>query len=99
MGDRADEVDGLADAERRGDSLEPFLLALVSIARVRTENQQPGGLVAVGPQLGQRADGDLYALQTLEPADEQQQRTVAGVDLRARLGAIDGPERGQVHAR
>src|SRR5215831_19956536 len=99
MRDRAHELYGVANARRPGDFLEPLLLALVAVARVLTQHEQPRIGVTASAQLSQRANGDVDTLQTLEPANEKQQRTRARADLGPSLEPVDRPEGPQVDAR
>src|SRR6267378_3485868 len=99
VSDRAEEIDTVAHAGRSGDCLQTLLLALISVADVFAENDEPNVVVFAISKQRQRADGDIDALETFEPADEQHQPARSVADLAPSVGAIERLERGQVDAR
>src|SRR6266850_1138209 len=98
MGDRPQEVDTIAHTKRRRDSLQPLLFALVPVTDVLAQHDQAQVVVVTVSQQGKRLDGDVNALQSLEPADEQEQPPRSVADLPPSLGAIERLEGGQVDA-
>src|SRR5207249_3466619 len=73
-------------------------LALVSVLAVLAEDEKPHIVVVPVAKQGESANRDLDALQTLEPADEEEQALRAVADLAPGLCAVDGLEHREVDA-
>src|SRR5205085_12460529 len=72
--------------------------ALLGVLAVFTEDQQADVIVIAVAQERQRADRDLDALQSLQPADKDEQASWPVADLAPRLAPVDGLEHREVDA-